>query len=66
MSCEALWSISNALWIAVFLLGILLFIVVSVVMAETMRRERTRTQDDDWINFGSKDQQQQRDQDDHS
>lgn len=47
-------SIIQALWILITLLGILLFLAGSVLIAEFLRRERTATKDDDWVEFGNK------------
>lgn len=45
-------SLVQVLWVLVFLIGLLVFMVFAVLCAEFLRRERTKTQDDDWMNFG--------------
>lgn len=42
-------SLVQAVYILIALIGVLVFMCGSVILAEFIRRERTATKDDDWI-----------------
>jgi len=43
----------------IIIFGLFVFMVGAVIMAEFIRRERTKTQTDDWMNFGKKEEKEE-------
>jgi len=46
---EGLDTLVTAIWVLIFLIGLFVFMVGAVIGAEFIRRERTETKDDDWL-----------------
>ena len=51
---EAIQNLVEILFVIAMIMGVFTATMLCVVIAEFIRRERTSTQADDWMNFGKK------------
>ena len=55
-----LGNLITVIWTFVIVFGIFVFMVGSVLLAELLRRERTKTLEDDWISFNDNEKEEDR------